>query len=253
MRTSSPVQPSERARSSAAAISAFLAGAAWVYQVSVIDAASESHNLTVAGFGNSAQASVALESYGGETGPEAVVASGNVMPGDGYADVFGFRLELPERGLSTLRNARFVAGSALFTVGTLVAAAAADQWVLVAGRVVQGAGAAALSPAAMSLLMLTFPGPQRARAMSLWGAASAVGGATGVFAGGLLAGGYVFMVLGKAFGAGHEAPKRVVPVARSREVVALSLALCAVLLGFLPLQPSEFLQIGRPELAGAAQ
>ncbi len=40
----------------------------------------------------------------------------------------------------------------------------------------------------MSLLMLTFPGEQRARAMSLWGAASAVGGATGVLAGGLLAG-----------------------------------------------------------------
>ena len=59
---------------------------------------------------------------------------------------------------------------------------------LVAGRVVQGAGAAALSPAAMSLLMLNFPGEQRARAMSLWGAASAVGGATGVLAGGLLAG-----------------------------------------------------------------
>ena len=59
---------------------------------------------------------------------------------------------------------------------------------LVAGRVIQGAGAAALSPAAMSLLMLHFPGEQRARAMSLWGAASAVGGATGVLAGGLLAG-----------------------------------------------------------------
>ena len=58
----------------------------------------------------------------------------------------------------------------------------------VAGRIIQGAGAAALSPAAMSLLLLTFPGPERARAMSIWGAASGLGGATGVFAGGLLAG-----------------------------------------------------------------
>ena len=40
----------------------------------------------------------------------------------------------------------------------------------------------------MSLLLLNFPGDRRARAMSLWGAASAVGGATGVFAGGLLTG-----------------------------------------------------------------
>ena len=59
---------------------------------------------------------------------------------------------------------------------------------LVAGRIIQGAGAASLSPAAMSLLLLTFPGPARAKAMSVWGAASAVGGATGVFLGGILTG-----------------------------------------------------------------
>jgi MFS family permease len=86
----------------------------------------------------------------------------------------------------------------LFTVGTLLAAAASNEWMLVGGRVLQGAGAAALSPAAMSLLLLTFPGPARARAMSLWGAASAVGGATGVFMGGLLTGAFgwqaVFLV-----------------------------------------------------------
>lgn len=86
------------------------------------------------------------------------------------------------------RRRMFVAGSALFTVGTLLAAGAGTAWMLVAGRVVQGAGAAALSPAAMSLLLHDFTGDRRARAMSLWGAASAVGGATGVLAGGLLAG-----------------------------------------------------------------
>jgi predicted MFS family arabinose efflux permease len=40
----------------------------------------------------------------------------------------------------------------------------------------------------MSLLLLTFAGPTRARAMSIWGAASALGGATGVVVGGLLVG-----------------------------------------------------------------
>jgi predicted MFS family arabinose efflux permease len=40
----------------------------------------------------------------------------------------------------------------------------------------------------MALLLVNFPGEHRARAMSLWGAASALGGATGVAAGGLLAG-----------------------------------------------------------------
>jgi multicomponent Na+:H+ antiporter subunit D len=64
--------------------------------------------------------------------------------------------------------------------------------------------------------------------------------------GGLLAGGYVFMVLGKALSSA-DAPLNVCgSVARSREVVALTLALCAVLLSFVPMQPSGLLQIGRP-------
>lgn len=86
------------------------------------------------------------------------------------------------------RRRMFVGGSAIFTLGTLVAGCAPTAGFLIAGRIVQGAGAAALSPAAMSLLLLMFPGEARARAMSVWGAASAVGGATGVLAGGLLAG-----------------------------------------------------------------
>jgi len=86
------------------------------------------------------------------------------------------------------RRRMFVGGSAVFTLGTLIAASAGTSELIVAGRIVQGAGAAALSPAAMSLLLLTFPGEMRARAMSVWGAASAVGGATGVLAGGLLSG-----------------------------------------------------------------
>lgn len=71
-----------------------------------------------------------------------------------------------------------------------------------------------------------------------------------ILIGGLLAGGYVFMVLGKAFSAGYAPPKLVAPVARSREMVALALAVCAMLLGLVPLQPSELLQIGRPDFPG---
>jgi EmrB/QacA subfamily drug resistance transporter len=105
-----------------------------------------------------------------------VLAFGGLLVLSGrIADLFG-------------RRRMFVGGSVTFTVGTLLAAAASNEWMLIGGRLVQRAGAAALSPAAMSLLLLTFPGPQRARAMSLWGAASAVGGATGVFLGGLLTG-----------------------------------------------------------------
>ena len=105
-----------------------------------------------------------------------VVAFGGLLLLSGrLADLFG-------------RRRMFTAGSGLFTVGTLLAAVAADQGLLLAGRVVQGVGAAALSPAAMSLLILAFPGQARARAMSIWGAASTLGGATGVALGGLLAG-----------------------------------------------------------------
>lgn len=69
--------------------------------------------------------------------------------------------------------------------------------------------------------------------------------------GGLLAAGYVFTVLGTAFATG-DAPTHVRPVARVSELTALALALCAVLLGFMPLEPSELLQIGRPGFAGGA-
>lgn len=106
-----------------------------------------------------------------------------------YILTFGGLLLLFGRVADLLgRRRMFVGGSAVFTLGTLVAAFATGQELLLTGRIVQGAGAAALSPAAMSLLLLTFPGEARARAMSVWGAASAVGGATGVLVGGLLSG-----------------------------------------------------------------
>ena len=65
-------------------------------------------------------------------------------------------------------------------------------------------------------------------------------------AGGLLAGGYVFIVLGKALGGARVPCKLCMKVSRTREIVALTVALCAILLGLLPLQPSRLLQIGRP-------
>ncbi len=116
-----------------------------------------------------------------------------------YVLAFGGLLLLFGRAADLLgRRRTFVAGSILFAVGTLTSAAAGNQVLLVVGRLVQGSGAAALSPAAMSLLLLTFPGQQRAKAMSAWGAASTLGGATGVMVGGLLVGSFgwssVFLV-----------------------------------------------------------
>ena len=70
--------------------------------------------------------------------------------------------------------------------------------------------------------------------------------------GGLLAGGYVFMVLGKAFANPSASLKSYAPVSRGREGVALALALCAVLLGLVPLQSATLLQIGRPQAHAVA-
>ena len=70
--------------------------------------------------------------------------------------------------------------------------------------------------------------------------------------GGLLAGGYVFVVLGKALGSPAASLKLRAPVSRRREVVTLTVALCAVLLGLVPLQSSAWLEIGRsgaPEIS----
>jgi EmrB/QacA subfamily drug resistance transporter len=116
-----------------------------------------------------------------------------------YVLAFGGLLLLSGRAADLFgRRRMFVAGSSLFTAGTLLAATATGPALLVSGRVVQGIGAAALSPAAMSLLLLSYPGRERARAMGVWGAASTLGGATGVVAGGLLAGSFgwssVFLV-----------------------------------------------------------
>lgn len=89
------------------------------------------------------------------------------------ADVFG-------------RRRMFLIGAGVLVVGSLVGGFAAAEGQLIAARLVQGAGAAMLSPAAMSVILARFEGPARARAMSGWGAASTVGGAVGVTVGGLL-------------------------------------------------------------------
>jgi EmrB/QacA subfamily drug resistance transporter len=129
---------------------------------------------------------VALPSIQADLGLSATAVTWIV---NAYVLAFGGLLLLSGRAADLFgRRRMFVAGSALFTIGTLLAAFAASQGLLVAGRIVQGAGAAALSPAAMSLLLLTYPGQQRAKAMSIWGASSALGGATGVMAGGVLVG-----------------------------------------------------------------
>jgi formate hydrogenlyase subunit 3/multisubunit Na+/H+ antiporter MnhD subunit len=65
-----------------------------------------------------------------------------------------------------------------------------------------------------------------------------------ILTGGVLAAGYVFRVIGKAMADPIEGVE-IRPVARSREAVPLALALCALIIGFVPLQPFAYLAIGR--------
>jgi len=70
-----------------------------------------------------------------------------------------------------------------------------------------------------------------------------------VLAGGLLAGGYVFVVLARALADPIEPLRLSATASVRRQGVVLAVALCAILLGFVPLRPWELLQIGRPDLA----
>jgi EmrB/QacA subfamily drug resistance transporter len=85
------------------------------------------------------------------------------------------------------RKRVFLGGLGLFTLASLIGGFAENGMVLVAARIVQGAGAGILSPATMSLLTGSYPDPdRRRRALGIWTAASSCGGALGAVLGGLL-------------------------------------------------------------------
>jgi EmrB/QacA subfamily drug resistance transporter len=84
------------------------------------------------------------------------------------------------------RRGTFLAGLAVFTAASLASGLAPDQAALIAARFGQGAGAALLTPAALSIISTTYTGAQRARALGIWGAIGGAGAAVGVLAGGIL-------------------------------------------------------------------
>lgn len=83
------------------------------------------------------------------------------------------------------RRRVFLGGMALFTVMSLVAGSAWSPGVLIAARTVQGIGAAAMVPAALSIVTVTFPeGEERNRALGVWGALAGIGATAGLLLGG---------------------------------------------------------------------
>lgn len=84
------------------------------------------------------------------------------------------------------RRRVLLAGTALFTIASLVCSFAPTLWVLIAARAVQGAGAAAMMALTTALVGSAVPADRAGRAIGLLGTLSAAGTALGPSLGGLL-------------------------------------------------------------------
>jgi EmrB/QacA subfamily drug resistance transporter len=104
----------------------------------------------------------------------AIVFGGTLLLGGRLADLFG-------------RRRMFISGLVLFAVTSLLCGLAWSAGSLVAFRALQGLAGALMAPAALSLLMTTFPeGRERNLALGIYGGASGSGAAVGVLLGGIL-------------------------------------------------------------------
>jgi EmrB/QacA subfamily drug resistance transporter len=96
-----------------------------------------------------------------------------MLTGGKLADMLGRRLV-------------FIVGLVIFTVSSLACGLAGSGDALIAARVVQGAGAALMNPATLSIIAATFPPRQRGMAIGIWAGVSAMALAVGPLVGGLL-------------------------------------------------------------------
>jgi len=108
---------------------------------------------------------------------------------DAYTLVFGGLLLLGARLGDLLGRRRvFVAGLAVFVGASfIIGTAPTGEW-LIAGRALQGVGAAVVAPSALSLLTASFPeGEARSQAVALYGATAGIGASFGLLVGGAAA------------------------------------------------------------------
>jgi EmrB/QacA subfamily drug resistance transporter len=105
-----------------------------------------------------------------------------------YGLVFGGFLLLGGRAGDLLGRKRlFLAGLVVFTAASLLDGLAANSGMLIGSRALQGLGAAFISPAALAIITTTFEeGADRAKALGVWSAIAAGGGAFGLLLGGVL-------------------------------------------------------------------
>ncbi len=129
------------------------------------------------------------------------------------------------------RRRVMLGGIALFTAASLLCAAAPGLGVLLAGRALQGLGAALLLPNSLATLSAAFSGAARGRAVGIWAAAGAAAGAIAPLLGGWLVdrAGWEFIFL-----------------------INLPIGLGAILLGLRCIPESRGESGARPDWTGAA-
>jgi len=104
----------------------------------------------------------------------ALAFGGLLLVGGRAGDLFG-------------RKKVFRFGLILFSVASLIGGIANTEAMLIIGRSLQGVGAAIAAPTALSLLAATFPaGPERNKALGVYGAMGGLGSVVGLLLGGLL-------------------------------------------------------------------
>src|SRR5829696_1105611 len=96
-----------------------------------------------------------------------------MLTGGKLADAYGRRL-------------MFVVGIAVFTVSSLACGLSTSEEMLIVARIVQGAGAALMNPATLSIIAATFPPKERGTAIGIWAGVAALALAIGPLVGGLL-------------------------------------------------------------------
>jgi EmrB/QacA subfamily drug resistance transporter len=128
---------------------------------------------------------VALRDIGIQFGGNALSNASWVL--NAYSIFFGALLIPAGRMADHFGRRRvFIAGLAVFTLASLACALSPDFWALVGFRCLQAAGAAALVPSSLGLVLTTMPADRVAHGVRIWAVTGSVAGATGPVVGGLL-------------------------------------------------------------------